>query len=230
MRWYLGTAVVALGVSLSMPAHEAVAVNRGLISPAIAQPAEPSFYERLAGLDPQEVRCLARNIYYEARGETPEGQLAVAYVTLNRLHDARFPKTICKVVYQPGAFSWTADRQKRAAKLGEETPWRLAVVIAQMAMLGMIEDPTNGAVDYHAVSVHPWWMSEDLFVKQMGHHKFYARPEPSGMQAAAAAPAAHAPLNLIAAHGGSAVATARQPSAGGDPELAMLPASAEANP
>ena len=50
--------------------------------------------------DIEEARCLAENIYHEARGQGTAGWLAVAAVTLNRVTDERFPDTICGVVFQ----------------------------------------------------------------------------------------------------------------------------------
>lgn len=44
--------------------------------------------------------CLTRNIYFEARGEPEEGKAAVGIVTINRVKDGRFGKTICNVVNQ----------------------------------------------------------------------------------------------------------------------------------
>jgi len=61
----------------------------------------------------QETHCLAQNVYHEARGESWHGKMAVALVTLNRTEHWRFPKTICKVVYQPGQFTWTQYRNLR---------------------------------------------------------------------------------------------------------------------
>ena len=46
----------------------------------------------------KQISCLARNVYYEARGESLEGQKAVALVTLNRVENSMFPDTICGVV------------------------------------------------------------------------------------------------------------------------------------
>jgi spore germination cell wall hydrolase CwlJ-like protein len=48
----------------------------------------------------KDIDCLARNIYYEAGGEPEEGKVAVAMVTINRVRDGRFGKTICSVVDQ----------------------------------------------------------------------------------------------------------------------------------
>ena len=43
--------------------------------------------------------CLALNIYHEARGSNFADQLAVADVVLNRVDDARYPNSVCNVVY-----------------------------------------------------------------------------------------------------------------------------------
>jgi spore germination cell wall hydrolase CwlJ-like protein len=48
----------------------------------------------------KDVDCLTKNIYYEAGGEPEEGKVAVAMVTINRVRDGRFGKTICSVVDQ----------------------------------------------------------------------------------------------------------------------------------
>ena len=48
----------------------------------------------------RDLTCLARNVYYEARGEPEKGKLAVAKVTLNRVSSSRFPNTICDAVYE----------------------------------------------------------------------------------------------------------------------------------
>ena len=60
-----------------------------------------------------EVRCLATNIYWEARNQSIQGMYAVADVTLNRVKDKRWPSTVCEVVKQRRKgvcqFSWFCD-------------------------------------------------------------------------------------------------------------------------
>jgi len=51
-------------------------------------------------LTSKDVDCLAKNIYYEAGNEPEEGKVAVAMVTINRVRDGRFGKTVCSVVDQ----------------------------------------------------------------------------------------------------------------------------------
>src|SRR5262249_40924001 len=54
----------------------------------------------LAASDDVEVGCLAKAIYFESRGESRFGMLAVGHVVMNRTRDRRFPRGICAVVNQ----------------------------------------------------------------------------------------------------------------------------------
>lgn len=71
--------------------------------------------------------CLAQAIYFEARGETPEGQLAVGRVVLNRVASEAYPDTICDVVYQNAEranrcqFSFACDGKPEIAS--ERAAW-----------------------------------------------------------------------------------------------------------
>lgn len=60
----------------------------------------------------KNVECLARNIYFESRGESELGQMAVALVTLNRTVSDKFPRSVCSVVYQKKQFSWVSMKLK----------------------------------------------------------------------------------------------------------------------
>ena len=51
-------------------------------------------------VDPKDLACLARNIFFEAGSEPLEGKVAVGVVTLNRLQDGRFGRSLCGVVDQ----------------------------------------------------------------------------------------------------------------------------------
>lgn len=122
-------------------------------------------------LDPAELECLALNIYHEARSEKVEGQIAVAQVTINRVNHKKWPSTICEVVYQPKQFSWThlvKDHTPHETKAYEQ-----AKVIARDVMIGNVDDPTYGAVFYHANYVNPNWVDFMDLSKVIGSHLFY---------------------------------------------------------
>ena len=64
----------------------------------------------------REVDCLAKNIYFEAKGEPRAGKIAVAEVTMNRVKSKQFPRSVCAVVYQKTKgtcqFSWVCEGKK----------------------------------------------------------------------------------------------------------------------
>lgn len=120
-------------------------------------------------LPQSEVHCLAQNIYHEARGEIWQGQLAVALVTINRTHSNKFPNTICKVVYQPGQFSWTTQPHLRVL---DYTAWQHALLIASIA-IDFASDFTQHfpALYFHNHTVKPRWQYRRLAT--IGNHTFY---------------------------------------------------------
>ena len=122
-------------------------------------------------IDPKQHNCLALNVYHEARGERWEGQIGVAHVTINRVKHPGWKDTICGVVYQHKQFSWTHTIKDHTPK--EAKAWRDAQVIARDVMIGNTEDPTNGAVYYHANYVNPKWTKYMDLSKVIGRHLFY---------------------------------------------------------
>jgi spore germination cell wall hydrolase CwlJ-like protein len=121
-------------------------------------------------IDNSEVECLARNIYFEARNQPIKGQEAVAHVTLNRLKSGKHGNSICKVVYQPHAFSWTLNSRSKMNEIKAET---LAREIAFNTLLGNTKDPTHGATHYHATYVTPYWSKKLEKKVKISSHIFY---------------------------------------------------------
>jgi spore germination cell wall hydrolase CwlJ-like protein len=135
-------------------------------------------------LNVEHLKCLAANIYYEARGEPFLGQVLVARVVMNRI-DHGFASNPCKVVYQSRViqndsedgvkkvcqFSWVCE--------GKDTPpknsyYKQAEEIARKVLLeNKWKDivPTN-ILFFHATYVDPNWK----YKKEMtvGNHVFYS--------------------------------------------------------
>lgn len=122
-------------------------------------------------VDSKQHECLSMNIYHEARGERMEGQIAVAHVTVNRVNHDNWPEDICEVVYQSKQFSWTHLIKDPTPK--EKRAWKEAQIIARDVMIGNTEDPTMGAVFYHANYVNPDWAKQMELSKVIGRHLFY---------------------------------------------------------
>jgi spore germination cell wall hydrolase CwlJ-like protein len=128
----------------------------------------------------EDIACLARNVYHEARGESATGQQAVAEVTLNRVASRRFPDTVCEVVYEKrfdsrrnrlvGAFSWTELDSLSKPSGGA---WRRAVRAAVTVYDGQQDPIVEGALFYHADRIEPAWAGEKQQVSQIGNHIFY---------------------------------------------------------
>ena len=147
------------------------------------QPGLPEFREPLnasvdaAALDKQR-KCLAVGIYYEARGETLKGQLAVAEVILNRVKSSLYPNNVCDVVYQGSnlttgcQFSFTCDGVSEHPH--DRRAFREARSVAEQALLGRVRDNVVGkALFYHADYVRPRWASKMVEVAKVGRHIFY---------------------------------------------------------
>lgn len=127
-----------------------------------------------------DLMCLARNVYYEARGEPPEGQFAVAEVTMNRVASRQFPDTVCEVVYEKrldmvrnrlvGAFSWT---EFDSVEEPRGIQWERARRAAEAIYDKQHEPAIPHALFYHSESIEPRWAKQKNRVAKIGRHIFY---------------------------------------------------------
>jgi len=115
--------------------------------------------------------CLARNVYYEARGEPSAGQYAVAEVTMNRKGSPRYPKTVCEVVYQKEAFSWT---ELSMLEPPDGAAWVRAIQVAEDVYYQRRPRTLQpNVLHFHATYVRPDWSQEKQRVARIGKHVFY---------------------------------------------------------
>ena len=125
--------------------------------------------------------CLALNVFFEARYESTEGQLAVAQVTLNRVKDKRYPNTICKVVWDKKQFSWTHDGvhddPNRMSYLDRKA-WEDIQKLSSDVLEGTLELSGLTATHYHASSVRPFWVDHYEYDGKVGNHLFYTNETP----------------------------------------------------
>lgn len=118
----------------------------------------------------EETRCLAGAVYFESKGETLNGQLAVAKVVIARRDSGRFAGSLCGVVYQPSQFSFVRGGRMPAIPTSSQD-WKEAVAIAQIAMKDAWESPVEGALFFHARHVSPGWRMQRLAA--VDNHVFY---------------------------------------------------------
>jgi spore germination cell wall hydrolase CwlJ-like protein len=171
---------------------------------------------RFAKAPAAERTCLARAVYYEARGEDMAGQIAVAQVVLNRARSKKWPDTICGVVNQgiergeKCQFSF-ACFSKLSEPSGEM--WDQAQLVADQALRGQawLRELVE-ATHYHTTGVAPVWRTGLSQIATIGTHVFYR--EGDGLRASA---------NDSEAYGAAADAQAlRAKSAGGVNKAARL--------
>jgi hypothetical protein len=124
----------------------------------------------------RQLDCLTQAVYFEARGESPRGQAAVAQVVMNRVKSPAFPKTVCGVVFQGAAahgcqFSFACDGSMRHGL--ETEAWDRARRIAERTLAGVVLADIGTATHFHTISVQPAWGPQFLRVAQVGLHVFY---------------------------------------------------------
>jgi len=123
-------------------------------------------------------KCLADAIYFEARGESVRGQMAVAQVVVNRVFSGYYPNSVCGVVYQNAhrrlACQFTFACDGIPERINEPAAWERAKNIARDALDGKFWlNDVGKATHYHAGWVHPWWVREMRKLDRIGVHTFY---------------------------------------------------------
>jgi spore germination cell wall hydrolase CwlJ-like protein len=122
------------------------------------------------------ITCLARSIYWEAKGGASADMEAVASVVMNRLGHEGFPDTVCAVVKQGSEkhacqFSWWCDG--RSDQVEEDAPYAIAKEIARKALNQQLTDRTHGAMYFHGKNVSPDWAKEYIKTAETGKFLFY---------------------------------------------------------
>ena len=138
-------------------------VDAGSLSKLVADTATPSELSN-------ELACLAGAIYFESKGETLAGQLAVGRVIVARAKSGRFPASYCGVVYQRSQFSFVQGRGMPAINKSGRA-WSEAARIARIAHEGSWKSPVEGALFFHAARVSPGWRLTRL--ARIDNHIFY---------------------------------------------------------
>ncbi|HEX8126576.1 MAG TPA: cell wall hydrolase [Allosphingosinicella sp.] len=121
----------------------------------------------------REMECLANAVYFEARSEPIEGQLAVAEVVLNRASSGRYPTDLCAVITQKAQFSFIRRGRFPSADRSSEA-WKKAVAIASIARQKLAGNLPSSVLWYHATYVSPKWGKRLTRQTQIGLHIFYS--------------------------------------------------------
>lgn len=117
----------------------------------------------------REVRCLADNIYHEARDQPMNGKIAVANVVMNRARSDQYPDTVCQVIHQRRQFSWVGSGEK----ITDIVSYRKSYDIAENVYYGQYSDITKGSTYYHSRVINPSWVHELSKTVTISDHIFY---------------------------------------------------------
>jgi len=141
-------------------------------------PAVPLKTKKGVEVSDKDLWCMATAIYFEARGESYQGQIAVGQVVMNRLAHPLYPKSICGVVFQNEhmrnacQFSFACDGISE--KVTDQKSWAQAMKIAKNVIAGKDRvDAVGHATHYHATYVRPDWAPRMKKVAKIGQHVFY---------------------------------------------------------
>jgi spore germination cell wall hydrolase CwlJ-like protein len=178
-QWLMRALLFVTGITLSMLALSFVTDAKMTSLRAVAN--QPSgFQQATMNERDRQLKCLAQNIYYEAKGEPFEGKVAVAQVTLNRARSGQFPNDICQVVFQKTKFaekvvcqfSWYCEQPTRARPINPEAFEESYAVAKRVLLEGFYLEGLKTALYFHADYVNPRWGKEK--VATIGRHIFYS--------------------------------------------------------
>jgi spore germination cell wall hydrolase CwlJ-like protein len=139
-------------------------------------------------IDPKQLACMTKNIFYEAGNESIMGQAAVARVVLNRINHG-FAKTPCAVVYQSNMvekivddesvkvkqcqFSWVCEGKNEPNVNSQRYQQAQQVAYEVMANDAYSDVVPKSALFFHNLSVDPLWPYKQ--VAKIGNHIFYSK-------------------------------------------------------
>jgi spore germination cell wall hydrolase CwlJ-like protein len=127
------------------------------------------------------LQLLAMLIWGEARGESKEGKIAVAWTVKNRVLARKWwGKTWANVIL--GRWQYSCFWEKVPSKMlrsplkhDTQAVWDDCVGVAEGVYDGTIPDPSDGATHYYEIhmKVAPDWAERLEYKEQIGNHKFY---------------------------------------------------------
>ena len=164
--------------------NQKLVIRTNVVSPT---PVEDPFAKN------NEITCLAKNMYFEARSEGIAGVVATTQVVYNRVDSEEYPNTICEVIEQAKISQWWLKEKgvikplKNKCQFScfcdgysdepkDDKTYSELFELAEQFVNGdhknMI-DITGGALWYHADYVHPRWANSKEVTAKVGRHIFY---------------------------------------------------------
>lgn len=162
--------VVLLLSTLSLDVLAGVKPNKHIIKHNHSSVVKKTEYKKTN----TSLECLAKTIYYEARGESAEGKKWVAHSVVNRTRHPKFPKDVCSVISEKHngvcQFSWWCSK----SKIKQGSSWETSVMVASEALSNPVTNSRmDNALFFHAVSTRPSWSRKYKKIGKVDHHVFY---------------------------------------------------------
>jgi spore germination cell wall hydrolase CwlJ-like protein len=141
-------------------------------------------------VDNKQLKCLAENIFYEARGESVTGKAAVARVVMNRVNHG-FASTPCNVIYQVTMvtkineetldtykvrlcqFSWVCENRQKINVNDPKYIQAMDIAYQVLAYDAYHDVLPRSALFFHNLTVDPFWPYKQ--VAKIGNHIFYSK-------------------------------------------------------
>lgn len=167
-----------------------VPTNAMIVSPEIAEAkfgnnltTTKKTKSEISQISKRDLECLAKNIYYESRGQPEKGQYGVAYVTMNRVTSGKFPSNVCDVVKQKIGttcqFSWVCLLAKSNKIIHDKISYlkskEIALDVLENYNNKKIKDPTKGALFFAEKNVFKSSLNKFKITTKIGDHVFYNR-------------------------------------------------------
>jgi spore germination cell wall hydrolase CwlJ-like protein len=119
-----------------------------------------------------EKECMMRAMYFESNRSSSEGMLAVGTVVMNRVHDARYPKSVCGVVGQKNQFAQGVLTRKMT-----DSGAVLASQVADQVLRGSRHPGVQNAQHFHTAGLRfPY--NNMYYVLEAGGNEFYEKRTP----------------------------------------------------
>ena len=140
-------------------------------------------------VDPKQLACMAKNIFYEANGEPTQGQAAVARVVMNRIRHG-FGSNPCNVIYQANyiekqneegdmykqkvcQFSWVCEGKGEPNKNSPGYIKAKEIAYDVLAYDAYEDVVPKSTLFFHNLTVQPSWPYQHA--KKIGNHIFYSK-------------------------------------------------------
>lgn len=121
---------------------------------------------------------LAEAIYFEARGESKKGMVAVAEVVINRVNAPYWPDTVDSVLSYRCQFEYRCSKYSGYPEIRNQKSWVYSLEIAELVYTRNytpVIDNANHFLNTSKLRKLPRWTKVYQEVATIGNHTFYER-------------------------------------------------------